>query len=73
MAEMLRGLLVESFEMKTHPETREVTVYALTLAGSKSKMTRADDLERSGCPGTTRRSQNQRQTSRYCMRAKTPA
>ena len=44
---MLRGLLVESFEMKTHPETREVTVYA--LAGSKSKMTRADDSERSGC------------------------
>ena len=49
VAEMLRGLLVESFEMKTHPEMREVTVYALTLAGSKSKMTRADDSERSGC------------------------
>ena len=50
VAEMLRGLLVESFEMKTHSETREVTVYALTMAGSKSKMTRADDSERSGCP-----------------------
>jgi uncharacterized protein (TIGR03435 family) len=50
LAEMLRGLLVERFEMKTHLETREVTVYALTLAGSKSKMRRADDSERAGCP-----------------------
>ena len=50
LAEMLRGLLVERFEMKTHPETREVTVYALTLAGSKSKLRRADDSEHAGCP-----------------------
>jgi uncharacterized protein (TIGR03435 family) len=50
LTEMLRGLLVERFEMKTHPETREVTVYALTLTGSKSKMRRADDSERAGCP-----------------------
>ncbi len=50
LAEMLRGLLVERFEMKAHPETREVTVYALTLAGSKSKMRPADDSERAGCP-----------------------
>jgi uncharacterized protein (TIGR03435 family) len=50
VAEMLRGLLVESFEMKTHAETREVTVYGLTLAGSKSKMRLADDSERAGCP-----------------------
>ena len=50
VAEMLRGLLLESFEMKTHAEMREVTVYALTRAGSKTKMTRADDSERSGCP-----------------------
>lgn len=54
VAEMLRGLLVESFEMKTHSETREVTVYALTLAGSKSKMRRADDSERSGCPADSK-------------------
>jgi uncharacterized protein (TIGR03435 family) len=50
LAEMLRGLLVERFEMKIHPATREVAVYALTLAGSKPKMRRADDSERAGCP-----------------------
>lgn len=47
--EMLRGLLVEEFELSTHAETREVTVYALTLAGRTSKMTRAEESERSGC------------------------
>jgi uncharacterized protein (TIGR03435 family) len=47
--EMLRSLLVDSFEMKTHTENREVTVYVLTVAGKKSKMTRADDAERSVC------------------------
>jgi uncharacterized protein (TIGR03435 family) len=47
--EMLRGLLVERFEMKTHTENREVAVYALTLAGAKPKMTQADESERSGC------------------------
>ena len=47
--EMLRGLLVERFEMKTHAENREVAVYALTLAGAKPKMTQADDSERAGC------------------------
>lgn len=47
--EMLRGLLVEQFELKTHSENREITVYALTLAGGKPKMTKADDAERSGC------------------------
>jgi len=46
--EMLRGLLLDQFELKTHTENREVTVYALTAAG-KSKMTRADDSERTGC------------------------
>jgi len=40
---MLRGFLLDQFELKTHPETREVTVCALTLAGGKPKMTRADD------------------------------
>jgi uncharacterized protein (TIGR03435 family) len=47
--EMLRGLLVDSFEMKTHTENREVTVYVLTVAGKKSKMTPADGAERSLC------------------------
>lgn len=51
-AEMLRGFLVDSFEMKTHTEKRQVTVYVLTVAGNKSKMTRADEAERSVCkPG----------------------
>jgi uncharacterized protein (TIGR03435 family) len=48
-AEMLRSLLVESFEMKTHTENRQVTVYVLSVAGKKSKMTRADETERSLC------------------------
>jgi uncharacterized protein (TIGR03435 family) len=47
--EMLRGLLVDSFEMTTHTESREVTVYVLTLAGKTSKMIRAHDAERSLC------------------------
>ena len=47
--EMLRGLLLDQFELKTHTEERELTVYALTLAGNKSKLTQADDSERSDC------------------------
>ena len=47
--EMLRGLVLDQFEMKTHTENREVTVYALTLAGNKPKLTQADESERSGC------------------------
>lgn len=47
--EMLRGLLVDQFELKTHTENREVTVYALMVAGSKPKMTQANDSERSSC------------------------
>lgn len=47
--EMLRGLLVDQFGLKTHTENREVTVYALTLGNGKPKMTRADDSERSTC------------------------
>lgn len=46
--EMLRGLLLDQFDLKTHTESREVTVYLLTAAG-KPKMTRADDAERVGC------------------------
>jgi uncharacterized protein (TIGR03435 family) len=47
--EMLRGLLVDQFQLKTHTEEREVTVYALTVGSGKPKMTRAEDSERSGC------------------------
>ncbi len=47
--EMLRGVLVDQFELKTHTENREVTVYALRVAGTKPKMTQADDSERSSC------------------------
>jgi len=47
--EMLRGLLADQFELKTHTENREVTVYAMTVSG-KHKMTQADGTERSDCP-----------------------
>src|SRR5262249_49276823 len=47
--EMLRGLLLDNFELKTHVENRETNVYALTLAETKPKFTQADDSERSGC------------------------
>jgi uncharacterized protein (TIGR03435 family) len=47
--EMLRGLLLDDFELKTHTETREVTVYALTVGSGKPKLTRAEESERSGC------------------------
>lgn len=47
--EMLRGLLVDQFELKTHNENREVTVYALTVANGKPKFARAEESERSGC------------------------
>ena len=47
--EMVRGLLADQFELKTHTENREVTVYAMTLPG-RPKMTPADPTERMGCP-----------------------
>ncbi len=47
--EMLHGLLLDRFELKTHTENREVTVYALTVGSSKPKLTQADESERSGC------------------------
>src|SRR4029077_17685123 len=46
LAEMLRGLLADQFELKTHTENREVTVYAMTLAGGKQKKTPAEDSGR---------------------------
>jgi uncharacterized protein (TIGR03435 family) len=47
--EMLRGLLLDQFALKTHTENREVTVYALTVGSGKPKLTQAGDSERSGC------------------------
>ncbi len=47
--EMLRGLLIDQFELKTHTENREVTSYTLTMGNRKPKMTQADESERSEC------------------------
>jgi len=47
--EMLRGLMLDRFELKTHTENREVTVYALTVGNGKPKLIQAADSERSGC------------------------
>jgi uncharacterized protein (TIGR03435 family) len=47
--EMLHGVMLDSFELKTHTENRDVTVYALVLGSGKPKMTKAEDSERSGC------------------------
>jgi len=47
--EMLYGLLLDRFELKTHTENREVTVYALTVAHGKPKLTQAEESERIGC------------------------
>jgi len=52
--EMLQGMLADQFEMKTHTENREVTVYALTLMDGKHKLIKADPNDRSDCrPDTT--------------------
>lgn len=52
--EMLQGLLADQFELKTHTENREVTVYALTLVNGKHKLVKADPNDRSDCrPDTT--------------------
>jgi uncharacterized protein (TIGR03435 family) len=47
--EMLRGLLVDQFELKTHRENREVTVYVMTLMPGKLKMTQTAETERMAC------------------------
>lgn len=47
--EMLRGLLADQFELKTHTESREATVYAMTVPG-KPKMIQADGTHRTECP-----------------------
>ena len=46
--EMVRGMLADQFELKTHTENREVTVYAMTVPG-KPKMTQAAGNERMSC------------------------
>jgi len=47
--QMLYGLMLDRFELKTHTENREVTVYALVGGSGKPKLTPADESERSGC------------------------
>jgi len=47
--EMLHGVMLDSFGLKTHTENRDVTVYALVVGSGKPKMTKAEDSERSGC------------------------
>ena len=47
--EMLHGLLIDRFELKTHTENREVTVYALVAGSGKPKLTQAEESERTGC------------------------
>ena len=48
LLKMIQDLLADQFELKTHSENREITVYALTVDG-KHKLTRADPSERSDC------------------------
>jgi uncharacterized protein (TIGR03435 family) len=47
--EMLRGLLLDQFELKFHTENHEVTAYALTVGSGKPKLTQAADSERTDC------------------------
>jgi uncharacterized protein (TIGR03435 family) len=47
--QMLYALLVDQFQLKSHTENREVTVYALTVGSGKPKMTQANESERAGC------------------------
>jgi uncharacterized protein (TIGR03435 family) len=48
LLKMIQDLLTDQFELKTHTENREITVYALTVDG-KHKLTKADPAERSDC------------------------
>jgi uncharacterized protein (TIGR03435 family) len=47
--EMLNGLMIDRFGLKTHIENREITVYALTAGSGKPKLTPAADSDRGGC------------------------
>jgi len=46
--EMMRNLLADQFELKTHVENREATVYVMTSSG-KPKMVQAAGTERMSC------------------------
>ena len=47
--EMLHGVLIDQFKLKTHTENREVTVYAIVKGSGKPKMTQSDESARTGC------------------------
>jgi uncharacterized protein (TIGR03435 family) len=46
---MLRNLIFDRFEVKTHTEKRDVTVYALSVPNGKHKLTKAAESDRGGC------------------------
>ena len=48
LLKMIQDLSADQFELKTHTENRDITVYALTVDG-KHKLTKADLSERSDC------------------------
>ena len=47
--QMLHGLLLDRFGLKTHTENREITVYALTVGSAKPKLMQSGESERAGC------------------------
>ncbi|HWE53559.1 MAG TPA: TIGR03435 family protein [Bryobacteraceae bacterium] len=47
--EMVHGVLLDQFELKSHTENRELTVYAITQSSSKPKLTPAAESDRSAC------------------------
>jgi len=47
--EMLNGLMIDRFGLKTHMENREITVYALVTGSGKPKLTPSADSDRGGC------------------------
>ena len=46
---MLRNLIVDRFQLKTHTENRDVTVYAMLAAKGDPKMRKAEATDRAGC------------------------
>jgi uncharacterized protein (TIGR03435 family) len=46
---MVRGVLLDQFELKSHRENRELTVYAITQGSGKPKLTPASDSDRAVC------------------------
>lgn len=47
--EMLHNMLNQRFKLKTHAETQEVTVYALTVDRGGPRMTKSDGSSRAAC------------------------